>query len=568
MNWTLKANPPLTEVQSLSEALGVEAHLASLLVQRGIGSFEAAKAFFRPSFSQLHDPYLMKDMDLAVARIIEAMEREEPILVYGDYDVDGTTAVALVAQYLQQYYHKVATYIPDRYEEGYGVSFSGIDFAAANDMGLIIALDCGIKAIDKVAYAKEKGIDFIICDHHRPGASLPEAVAVLDPKRADCSYPYEELCGCGVGFKLIQALGVALEEDPLAVVPFLDLVATAIGADMVPLSGENRTLAYLGVQQINSQPRPGFKAFIEQMNRGTLSLTDLNFTIAPRINAAGRMVHGAHAVALLQTQDINQARTMAAAIGQQNEDRKELDAHITETALLQVAQAGETQAATTVVYDPNWHKGVIGIVASRLIETHYRPTLVFTQSGDVMAGSARSIKGYDVYNAIEACSEHILQFGGHMYAAGLTLKNSQYPAFKAAFEAHVAATLDPALKTPEIQIDLEVSLSDISPKFMRILKQMAPFGPQNPIPVFKASGVYETGHATAVGKDKTHLKGVFCQDGGVKIPFIAFKLAHLGSLLQNQSSVDIVFQVSENHWQGKSSLQLQVLDIRPTADAR
>lgn len=563
MNWTLKASPPLIEVQSLSQELGVDERLGSLLVQRGIGSFEAAKAFFRPTFSQLHDPYLMKDMDLAVARIIAAMEREEPILVYGDYDVDGTTAVALVADYLQQYYHKVATYIPDRYEEGYGVSFQGIDFAAANDIGLIIALDCGIKAIDKVAYAKEKGVDFIICDHHRPGKTLPEAVAVLDPKRADCSYPYEELCGCGVGFKLIQALGVALEEDPLAVLPYLDLVATAIGADMVPLSGENRTLAYLGVQQMNTNPRPGFQAFIEQINRGTLSLTDLNFTIAPRINAAGRMVHGAHAVALLQTKDINQARTMAAAIQQHNEDRKELDGVITETALLQMAQAQESQSATSVVYDPNWHKGVIGIVASRLIETHYRPTLVFTQSGEVMAGSARSIKGYDVYNAIDACSEHVLQFGGHMYAAGLTLKNSQYPAFKAAFEAHVSATLDPALKIPEIQIDQEISISEITPKFMRILKQMAPFGPENPLPVFKARGVYETGYATAVGKDQTHLKGTFCQGASAKIPFIAFKLAHQLSLLTDQSLVDIVFHISENKWQGQSSLQLQVLDIKP-----
>ncbi|MCW1953203.1 MAG: single-stranded-DNA-specific exonuclease RecJ [Flavobacteriia bacterium] len=564
MNWTLIASPPPAEVQALSKSLGIEERLGSLLVQRGVGSFEAAKTFFRPSFSLLHDPYLMKDMDLAVQRIIAAMEREEPILVYGDYDVDGTTAVALVADYLQQYYHKVATYIPDRYEEGYGVSFQGIDFAAANDIGLIIALDCGIKAIDKVAYAKEKGIDFIICDHHRPGASLPEAVAVLDPKRADCSYPYEEICGCGVGFKLIQALGVALEEDPLAVLPYLDLVATAIGADMVPLSGENRTLAYLGVQQMNTNPRPGFQAFIEQINRGTLSLTDLNFTIAPRINAAGRMVHGAHAVALLQTKDINQARTMAAAIQQHNEDRKELDGVITETALLQMAQAQESQSATSVVYDPNWHKGVIGIVASRLIETHYRPTLVFTQSGDVMAGSARSIKGYDIYNAIDACSEHVLQFGGHMYAAGLTLKNSQYPAFKAAFEAHVSATLDPALKIPEIQIDQEISISEITPKFMRILKQMAPFGPENPLPVFKATGVYETGYATAVGKDQTHLKGAFCQGTSAKISFIAFKLAHQLGLLADQSLVDIVFHISENKWQGKSSLQLQVLDIKPT----
>jgi len=564
MNWIPKTPPNPAEALSLSKALGIETSLSGLLVQRGVFNYEQAKSFFRPDFSQLHDPFLMKDMDLAVDRIILAMESEEPILVYGDYDVDGTSAVALVADFLQQYYHKVATYIPDRYAEGYGVSYQGIDFAVANEMGLIIALDCGVKAIDKVAYAKEKGVDFIICDHHRPGSELPTAVAVLDPKRADCTYPYKELCGCGVGFKLIQALGVALETPLAAILPYLDLVATAIGADIVPLTGENRTLAYLGVKQINEQPRPGFKAFIEPLNRGVLSLTDLNFTIAPRINAAGRMVHGAHAVALLQTKDLEQARQMAAAIEQNNTDRRELDAVITETALLQIASAQETTHATTVVYHPNWHKGVIGIVASRLIETHYRPTLVFTQSGDVMAGSARSIKGYDVYNAIEACSEHLLQFGGHMYAAGLTLKNSQYAAFKDAFETHVANTMDPALKTPEIVFDAEVSLEQMSSKFMRILKQMAPFGPENPAPIFKTAGVYDTGYAVAVGKDKSHLKGSFSDGRGLKIPFIGFKQAEKQHLLTEKKKVDIVFSLSENVWQGRSSLQLQLLDVKPS----
>ena len=562
MNWILSPTPKKEAVLVLEEALGIDFSLASLLVQRGVLNFDQAKRFFRPQFSELHDPYLMKDMEAAVERIILAMESEEAILVYGDYDVDGTSAVALVADYLQQYYHKVATYIPDRYAEGYGVSFQSIDFAAANDIGLIIALDCGIKDIEHVAFAKEKGIDYIICDHHRPGKILPAAVAVLDPKRVDCPYPYKELCGCGVGFKLIQALGIAFEEPPEAVYPYLDLVATAIGADIVPLTGENRILAYLGVAKINQSPRPGFKAFIEPLNRGVLSLTDLNFTIAPRINAAGRMVHGAHAVALLQSKDIEQARSMAAAIEQNNTDRRALDASITETALLQIATAQETTHATTVVYDPNWHKGVIGIVASRLIETHYRPTLVFTQSGDLMAGSARSIKGYDVYNAIEACSEHVLQFGGHMYAAGLTLKNSQYPAFKAAFEKHVSATLDPALKIPEIRIDAEVSLSQMTPKFMRILKQMAPFGPENPAPVFIAKQVFETGYATSVGQDKTHLKGTFSDAQDQKIPFIGFKLAEKIRLLENKKRVDIVFSLSENVWQGRSTLQLQLLDFK------
>lgn len=563
MNWIEKPLPSKEIVTALSNSLGVSEVLARLLAQRGVSDFEAAKFFFRPEMSQLHSPLLMKDMELAVSRIILAMEREEAILVYGDYDVDGTTAVALVADYLQQYYHKVATYIPDRYSEGYGVSYQGIDFASENDIGLIIALDCGVKAVDKVAYAKEKGIDFIICDHHTPGATLPDAVAVLDPKRSDCNYPYKELCGCGIGFKLIQAISMALDTPEEVVYPYLDLVATAIGADIVPLDGENRTLAYLGLAQINSHPRPGFKAFLEAFKKPVVTLTDLNFTVSPRINAAGRMVHGAHAVALLQTKDMAQAKQMAAAIEDNNTERRSLDQHITEKALKQIAGDLETTNASTVVYQPDWHKGVIGIVASRLIETHYRPTLVFTQSGNVLAGSARSIKGYNVYKAIEACSEHLIQFGGHMYAAGLTLAPEKYEDFKNAFEIHVSRTLDPDLKIPQISIDSPLSLSDISPKFIRILKQMAPFGPQNPIPVFKAEGVYDTGYVKKIGADQNHLKGTLSQDGLQKIPFVAFKKADAFSLLTHQKKVDIVFNISENYWQGQTTIQLQLLDIKP-----
>ena len=563
MRWTLKPKPSTQKIADLAAELGVDLAISELLLQRGIDTFQAAKTFFRPSWCDLHDPFLMKDMDVAVTRVQSALKDNEQILVYGDYDVDGTSSVALMASYLDTKSSQISTYIPDRYDEGYGVSYKGIDYASDNNFSLIIALDCGVKAIDKVAYAKSKGIDFIICDHHRPGKELPPAVAILDPKRADCEYPFKELCGCGIGFKLIQAISMALEAPEEVVYPYLDLVATAIGADIVPLDGENRTLAFLGLLQINSHPRPGFKAFLENFKKPVVTLTDLNFTVSPRINAAGRMVHGAHAVALLQTKDMAQAKQMAAAIEDNNTERRSLDQYITDNALKQIAGDLETTNATTVVYQPDWHKGVIGIVASRLIETHYRPTLVFTKSGHVLAGSARSIKGYDVYKAIEACSEHLIQFGGHMYAAGLTLAPEKYDDFKNAFESYVSTTLDSALKIPQINIDSPLSFSEISPKFIRILKQMAPFGPENPIPVFKATGVYDTGYAKVIGADQTHLKGTLTQDGATKINFVAFKKADALALLSHQKKVDIVFNISENFWQGQTTIQLQLLDIKP-----
>ena len=420
MRWTIKPKPDSEKVNHLAQALNVETFVASLLIQRGIETFEQARQFFRPSLQDLHNPYLMKDMDKAVARIEKAIENNENILVFGDYDVDGTTAVSLVSSYLKTYYPNVATYIPDRYDEGYGISFKGIDFADDNGFSLIIALDCGIKSIDHVAYANERNIDFIICDHHRPGVTLPNAIAVLDPKRDDCNYPYDELCGCGIGFKLTQALAENRGQNIEDLVEYLDLVATAIGADIVPMTGENRILAHFGLLVINENPRPGIQALIAQAKAKFFTITDVVFKIAPRINAAGRIKHGNEAVALLSEFDLEQATIFASEIEKYNSDRKDLDKQITIEALNQIEESKEQNRFTNVVFQEDWHKGVIGIVASRLIEKHYKPTLVFTKSGDKLAASARSVKGFDVYNALESCSEHLEQFGGHMYAAGMT----------------------------------------------------------------------------------------------------------------------------------------------------
>ncbi|MEJ1221383.1 single-stranded-DNA-specific exonuclease RecJ [Sediminicola sp. 1XM1-17] len=562
MRWTLKPRPEETKVVALANELHVDPLVAYLLLQRGIDSFEAARVFFRPELSHLHDPFLMKDMDLAVERIERAMAEGENILVYGDYDVDGTTAVSLMSSYLLQYYPNVATYIPDRYGEGYGVSFTGIDFAEDNGFTLIIALDCGIKAIDKVAYAQEKGIDFIICDHHRPGDVLPNAIAVLDPKRNDCNYPYDELCGCGVGFKLIQALGSRRGETIEDLVPYLDLVATAIGADIVPITGENRVLAYFGLQVINRMPRAGFKAIIQQAKKREFTITDVVFIIAPRINAAGRMEHGQHAVNLLKETDLAKAEILAAGIEKFNADRRELDQEITQEALLQIQQNKEEERFTSVVYKDTWHKGVIGIVASRLTETYYRPTLVFTKSGNKLAASARSVKGFDVYNALEDCAECIEQFGGHKYAAGLTLLEEQYAAFKAKFEKVVSETIDVNLLTPEILIDAQIELADISPKLMRILKQFAPFGPGNLSPIFMTDQLKDTGYAKGVGQEEKHLKLAVTQYGNGPIGGIGFNLGDKLPVVANQQSFSAVYSLDENEWQGNVSLQLKLRDLR------
>lgn len=561
MRWTLKSKPTEKKVEKLAKELQIEETLASILCQRNIETFENAKKFFRPNLEDIHDPFLMKDMDKAVQRIEKAIENEENILIYGDYDVDGTTAVSLVSAYLKTIYPNIATYIPDRYDEGYGISYIGIDFAFDNDFSLIIALDCGIKAIEKVAYASEKNIDFIICDHHKPGAEIPKAVAVLNAKRVDCNYPFDELCGCGVGFKLIQALGSKRGQCIDDFIPYLDLVATAIAADIVPITGENRILAHYGLQVINSHPRNGIKAIIHQVKKKELTITDVVFIIAPRINAAGRIKHGNYAVELLTEMDFDSAVEFAKAIEVFNADRKELDKKITVEALSQIMENEEENKFSTVVFREDWHKGVIGIVASRLTETYYRPTLVFTRSGDKLAASARSVKDFDVYEALEECAEFIEQFGGHKYAAGLTLLPENYENFKNKFEEVVAKSIDKELLTPEILIDAEIELSEITPKFFRILQQMAPFGPQNMTPIFKSTGVRDNGYGKKVGSDATHLKlNLFQGDNQKTHNAIGFGLGNKIELVEDE--FDIVYSLDENEWNGYKSVQLVLRDLK------
>ena len=561
MRWTIKPNPDPEKVKHLSETLNVDSFIAQLLVQRGVNNFDEARQFFRPALSDLHNPYLMKDMDRAVERIEKAILNNENILVFGDYDVDGTTAVALVSSYLKTISPNIATYIPDRYDEGYGISFKGIDFADDNAFSLIIALDCGIKSIAHVDYANEKKIDFIICDHHRPGDVLPNAVAILNPKRADCSYPYDELCGCGVGFKLIQALGQNRNQTTEDLAPYLDLVATAIGADIVPITGENRVLAHFGLQVINSDPRPGIKALIHLIKKKTLDITDVVFIVAPRINAAGRIKHGNHAVELLTEFDFEQAQQFASEIESYNSERKDLDKQITIEALAQIEENQEQNQFTTVVFNEKWHKGVIGIVASRLIETYYRPTLVFTKSGDKYAASARSVKGFDVYNALEACSEYLEQFGGHMYAAGMTLQPENYQNFKNAFEKVVKATIHPDMLVPEIAIDAEINFEAITPKLTRILQQFEPFGPQNMTPVFVTKQIKDTGYGKKIGQNEEHLKLFVKQNNSEGIGAIGFGLGKKIDLTTHKKPFDAAYCIDENEFNDKVSIQLRLKDI-------
>ncbi len=561
MRWTIKSEPDKKSVNQLAKDLSIDKTLAKLLVQRGVSTFDEARNFFRPSLNNLHNPFLMKDMDIAVQRIETAISNDENILIYGDYDVDGTTAVSLVSSYLKTIYPNIATYIPDRYTEGYGISYKGIDFADDNDFSLIIALDCGIKAVEKVAYATDKKIDFIICDHHKPGEEIPKAVAVLNPKRDDCSYPYDELCGCGVGFKLIQALATKNNQTIEDLEPYLDLVATAIAADIVPITGENRILAYVGLQVINSTPRNGIKALLRQVKKDVLTITDVVFIIAPRINAAGRIKHGNYAVEILTEMDFDTAVKFAASIEIFNSDRKELDKNITQEALLQIKNNDEEEKLTTVVFDENWHKGVIGIVASRLIETYHRPTLVFTKSEDKLVASARSVRGFDVYNALEQCSEFIEQFGGHKYAAGLTLASEQYESFKQKFEEIVSKTINKNLLTPEISIDTEIDLSEITPKFYRIIQQMAPFGPQNMTPVFISTSVRDNGFGKRVGADKSHLKlNIIYGADNKTYNAIGFGLGDKIELSQND--FDIAYTLDKNTWNSNTSIQLFLKGLR------
>lgn len=558
--WNLKPKADPKLIAQLQESLGVAKIVAQLLVQRGITDFKEAKSFFRPTYDQLHDPFLMKDMSFAVNRLEKALEQKENILIYGDYDVDGTTAVALMYSFLKSIHPNLAYYIPDRYSEGYGISFQGIDYAAQNNFSLIIALDCGIKAVDKVAYAQEKGIDFIICDHHRPGANVPKALAVLDPKQIDCKYPYKELSGCGVGFKLVQAYcqknNIAFEK----ITHYLDLLVVSIAADIVPITGENRVLAHYGLKQLSTEPRKGLKALMEVSDKEkNFTISDIVFGLAPRINAAGRIEHGAKAVALLVQEDIEQARSMAQKVNEHNLKRRELDQSITQEALKMVIP----NAKSTVVYQENWHKGVVGIVASRLIETHYRPTIVLTANNGMLAGSARSVKGFDVYNAIDSCSEYIEQFGGHKYAAGLTLKKENLAGFTAKFEEVVSATIQEEMLNPQISIDAELTISEINPKLYRILKQMAPFGPGNMFPTFMTQQVIDRGYGRKIGQEQTHLKlNVGDKEPTQYLDCIGFGMADKFELIKEGKQFDIAYAIEENVWNGNVNLQLRLKDIR------
>lgn len=566
MRWLLKPKPDGTQVKLLAKQLNITDSLAYLLVQRGISTIEDAEVFFRPSLTHLHNPFLMKDMDLAVQRIEKAIESGENIMVFGDYDVDGTTSVALVSSYLKTMTNQIATYIPDRYEEGYGVSYQGIDFADDNNISLIIALDCGIKAVDKVAYAKGKGIDFIICDHHTPGDKIPEAEAILNPKQADCNYPYKELCGCGIGFKLVQALATKSGQQVEDLMPYLDLVATAVGADIVPITGENRTLMYFGLQVLNRHPRVGFKVLLQQLKKKVYDVNEVVFVLAPRINAAGRMKHGEHAVALLSETDEKIAEVLGQEIETYNLDRRQADQGITQEALQLIEASGEQNRFSTVVYQAHWHKGVIGIVASRLTETYYRPTVVFTKSGDKLAASARSVSGFDLYQALEACSDCLEQFGGHKFAAGLTLKESQFESFKNRFEKVVSESIEAWQRTPTLNIDMELQLQEIDAKFYRILKQLSPFGPENMTPVFVARGVRDSGNGKTVGKEQDHLRLSITQNGSSPIVAIGFGLGNKLDIIESGKPFDVVFTIDENEWNGNLSLQLKLRDVRESKE--
>lgn len=561
MHWNIKDMPNKETITHLIDCLGIDAVVAQLLAQRNITSFESAKAFFRPHIGQLHDPFLMQDMETAVSRLQQAIDQKETVMVYGDYDVDGTTSVSLLTHFLRSQGLNVTPYIPDRYAEGYGLSKKGIDTAKAANISFMIALDCGVKAIEQVAYANSLGIDLIICDHHTPGDVLPNALAILDPKRSDCAYPFKELSGCGVGFKLMQALLQQQGKNVSDIIAYLDFVAVAIAADIVPMVGENRTLAFLGLQQLNAHPRPGLKALMR--DKPTVQIiSDVVFGMAPRINAAGRMKHGLHAVELLLSATDEEAQTLAQEVEIYNTSRREVELEITKEALAQITENQEENNAASVVYAPHWHKGVIGIVASRLIESHYRPTLVFTKSEEgILAASARSVRGFDVYKAIDTCSKHIIQFGGHKYAAGVTLKEENYQAFKTAFEAQVAQTLTETQKKQTLDVDVGLPFAAITPKLLRILKQMEPFGPENRSPVFYTDGVVDSGFAKFVGQDKSHIKARFVQGASSPIDAIGFGLGKKMNLLKKGTPLRIAYTLEENVWQGNVSVQLRLKDI-------
>ena len=565
--WSINSSAEEKVVNQLAEELKIDKVLASLLVQRDIKTYDDAKKFFRPSLDHLHDPFLMKDMDIAIARLEKAISNKEKILVFGDYDVDGTTAVSLVYSFLKSLPASeglVDYYIPDRYAEGYGISFMGIDFAKENNFSLIIALDCGIKANDKVDYANERNIDFIICDHHRPGDTLPKAIAILDPKRNDCNYPFDELCGCGVGFKLVQAYAQKNNIPFSQLTQYLDLTAISIASDLVPIVGENRALCYFGLEQINKNPRKGIKAILDLANiKKEVTMNELVFTVGPRINAAGRIETGRNAVALLVSDNHADAKTSGININTSNTERRALDVTITQHAFSMIDESEELiNRKSTVLFHPDWHKGVIGIVASRLIERYYRPTIVLTESNGMATGSARSVKDFDVYDAIEACSDLLEQFGGHKYAAGLSMKLENLAAFQKKFEEVVSATIKDHMLIPEISIDAELKLSDITPKFFRILKQFEPFGPGNMSPVFMSKNLMDKGYVRIVGNN--HLKMDIQSAENPKETFsaIAFSQAQHFDAVLRKKTFSACYAIEENEFNGKVSLQMNVKDMK------
>ena len=564
--WIIReqGNPAL--VRKLSADLGIDQILANLLVQRNITTAEQARDFFRPDLSKLHDPFLMKDMDKAVERLDRAITDKEKVLIYGDYDVDGTTAVALLYMFMRNFNPNVEYYIPDRYDEGYGISYKGVDWGVDNGYTLIVALDCGIKAIEKVEYAKERGVDFIICDHHLPDETLPPACAVLDPKRADCNYPFDDLSGCGVGFKLVQAYAMKKNLPAAWVESFLDLVVVSISADLVSMTGENRILAYYGLERLNTSPSKGLQSIIKLsgLENHKITIDDIVFKIGPRINAAGRMESGRTAVHLLVSRSDDEAASIGKAINTHNNERKSIDKEITKEAIATVkSEKGFSDRKSTVVFNPQWHKGVVGIVASRLVEAFYKPTIVLTESNGFVTGSARSIAGFDLYEAIERCSGYLENFGGHMYAAGLTLKKENLEAFSRKFEEVVSKMITDDILTPLIHIDTYLDFKQITPKFFRILKQFQPFGPGNLSPVFITENVYDNGNGRLVGSDNGHMKLELIQEDEPYryISAIAFNRSEHFEHLHAGNPVDICYSIAENYYRGIANIQLRVKDI-------
>jgi len=566
-NWVIKSSGDENVISSLSRELGIERPLAQLLVQRGISTFEEARDFFRPDLSNLHDPFLMKDMEVAIQRILDAIQSGEKVLVYGDYDVDGTTAVALVYSFFKDHFKDIDYYIPDRYDEGYGVSVKGIDYASENGISLIIALDCGIKAVDKIEYALEKDIEFIICDHHNPGDVIPNAVAVLDPKQNGCNYPYKELSGCGVGFKLIQAYGIKTGQANESIYDFLDLVVVSIASDIVPITGENRIMAHFGLKKLNDRPSIGLKAIkaVAGIEKKGIDIEDIVFKIGPRINAAGRMESGKKSVDLLVCENWKNAGVISKKINNFNLDRRNIDTEITRQAI-EMIQGDEAmkELNSTVLYNPDWHKGVIGIVASRLLDHFYKPTVILTKSNGYITGSARSVSGFDLYQAIESCSDLLENFGGHKYAAGLTMKVQNLPKFRDRFEKYVCDTIDPEQLIPVVEIDTELQLKDITDKFYRVLKQFEPFGPENISPVFLSENVVDNGYGRVVGNNGEHLKLTLIQEENpFKVfPAIGFHQGAFFSKVNKGVPFDICYQLMENEFRGRTSLQIHLLDIK------